>query len=32
MKGETGVIKKIIMGLILILILTIGFMVFPWNI
>lgn len=32
MKDETGVIKKIIMGLILILILTIGFMVFPWNI
>lgn len=32
MKDEKGVVKKIIMGVILILILTIGFMMFPWNI
>jgi hypothetical protein len=32
MKEENNVVKKIIMGLILILILVIGFIVFPWNI
>lgn len=32
MKNENNVVKKIIMGVILILILVIGFMVFPWNI
>lgn len=31
-KDEKNVIKKIIMGFILILILTIGFIMFPWNI
>lgn len=32
MKYEKGVVKKIVMGFILILILIIGFMMFPWNI
>ncbi len=32
MKNENGVVKKIIMGVILILILAIGFIMFPWNI
>lgn len=32
MKSENNVVKKIIMGVILILILAIGFIVFPWNI
>lgn len=32
MKEENNVVKKIIMGLILILILVLGFIVFPWNI
>lgn len=34
MKSENSVVKKIIMGviLILILILAIGFIMFPWNI
>ena len=32
MREENGVIKKIIMGLILILILVLGFIMFPWNI
>ena len=32
MKSENSVVKKIIMGIILILILAIGFIMFPWNI
>jgi hypothetical protein len=32
MKSENSVVKKIIMGVILILILAIGFIMFPWNI
>lgn len=32
MKSENSVVKKIVMGVILILILAIGFIVFPWNI
>ena len=32
MKEENNVVKKIIMGLILILILVLGFIMFPWNI
>lgn len=32
MKNENSVVKKIIMGVILILILAIGFIMFPWNI
>lgn len=32
MKEENNVVKKIVMGLILILILALGFIMFPWNI
>lgn len=32
MKSENSVVKKIVMGVILILILAIGFIMFPWNI
>lgn len=31
MKTESNVIKKIVMGIILIIILVIGFIMFPWN-
>lgn len=31
MKTKSNVIKKIVMGIILIIILVIGFIMFPWN-